>query len=208
TAPPLAGSANVLLYGGEAPGVNGDDDEMKLPATSGDTAREQLLQERRLVADLTAAGAAYLAHEPVAAVRLHANERLATTDPIQRLRILAALTSNVSLDAARTIAQRADQNINHLFIIQVLLGVLGFVASMLLGLALIATTRRQTAHFRSLVTSSTDLVFVFGPEGCRYVSHSVRQMIGHPETEALGLGFERFVHSADLATVQVAATHG
>ena len=192
TARLLHESADVLLNGGEAPSVNGDDDEIVLPAISGRTARLQLIQERRLVRDLAATGNAYLAGHPVASVHLTAGEHISARDPVDRLRILAAVTSNVSLDAARTIANRTDRNIGHLITFQVMLGVSGFLASVLLSLGLIAATRRQTAHFRSLVTSSTDLVLVFGEEGCRYVSESVGKMLGSP-AEVLGAGFERFV---------------
>ncbi len=207
TARLLHESANVLLDGGEAPSVNGDDDDVVLLAVSGRTARLQLLQERRLVRDLAATGDAYLAGHPVASVRLTAGERISTRDPVERLRILAAVTSNVSLDAARTIANRADRNIGHLITFQVMLGVSGFLASVLLSLGLIAATRRQTAHFRSLVTSSTDLVLVFGEEGCRYVSESVVKMLGSP-SQVLGAGFERFVERDDLPAVKAALEHG
>jgi diguanylate cyclase (GGDEF)-like protein/PAS domain S-box-containing protein len=208
TARLLAASARVLLDGGLAPSVNGDDDETRLPPMSGATARAQLEQARRLVADLTAVGSAYLAHRRVQTVRLTAHEHLEAVDPVERLRVLAALTSNVSLDAVRTIAGRADRNIGDLITIQIVLGVAGFLTSMLLALGLIATTRRQTAHFRSLVTSSTDLVLVFGSEGCRYVSQSVGRMIDSPEADLLGTGFERFVHRDDLVAVQAAIEHG
>jgi diguanylate cyclase (GGDEF)-like protein/PAS domain S-box-containing protein len=204
----LATSASVLLDGGVVPAVNGDDDETRLPPAVGATARAQLEQERRLVADLTGVGSAYLAHQPVEAVRLTAHEHLATADPVQRLHVLAAVTSNVSLDAARTIADRADRNVSDLITVQVVLGVAGFLASLLLGLGLIAATRRQTAHFRSLVTSSTDLVLVFGEEGCRYVSTSVGQMVGRPQADVLGMAFERFVEPDDLATVRAVIEHG
>jgi diguanylate cyclase (GGDEF)-like protein/PAS domain S-box-containing protein len=207
TARLLGESANVLLDGGEAPAVNGDDDEVVLAATSGRTARLQLLQERRLVRDLTATGSAYLAGHPVGGIRLTAGERISARDPVQRLRILAAVTSNVSLDAARTIADRTDRNIGHLITIQVILGVAGFIAAVLLSLGLVAVTRRQTAHFRSLVTSSTDLVLVFGREGCRYVSESVGKMLGS-SSEVLGSGFERFVDPDDLPAVKAALEHG
>ena len=70
----------------------------------------------------------------------------------------------------------------------------GLLISLLLAWALIAATRRQTAHFRSLVTSSTDLVLVFGDGGCRYVSESVNRMLGRREQELLGRGFTSLVH--------------
>ena len=207
TARLLSASADVLLDGGKAPSVNGDDDGVRLPATSGRTARLQLMEARLLVRDLTATGRAYLAHAPVTAVPLTAHEHIKDVDPVQRLRILAAVTSNVSLDAARTIADRADRNISDLITIQFVLGIGGFVASLLLSLGLVAATRRQTAHFRSLVTSSTDLVLVFGREGCRYVSESVGRMLGS-RAEMLRSGFERFIDPADLVTVHAAIEHG
>jgi PAS domain-containing protein len=64
--------------------------------------------------------------------------------------------------------------------------------------ALITATRRQTAHFSSLVSSSTDLVLVFGTGGCRYASRSVTTLLGTAEDAVLGTGFDRHVHTDDL----------
>ena len=203
----LENSSEALLNGGMAPAVNGDDDETKLSAASGGQIRAQLKQERRLVQDLTSTGAAVLGHGPQSAVPLTAHEHLTVTDPVERLRVLSALTSNVSLNTARTIATANDRNINNLITLQMILGVAGFVASLLLGWALIAATRRQTAHFRSLVTSSTDLVLVFGGGGCRYVSQSVATMLGREDRELLGDAFADHVHPDDLATVRTASAH-
>src|SRR5204863_73248 len=72
--------------------------------------RKQLEQQRRLVADLTATGRAYLAHRPVTAIPLTAHEKIEVRDPVKRLRLLSVLTSNVALNAARSIASSADQN--------------------------------------------------------------------------------------------------
>ena len=204
----LGQSASALLDGGTAPAVNGDDDETKLAAATGTEIRAQLMQERKLVQDLTATGGAVLGHRPARSVPLTAHEHLFVTEPIDRLRVLSALTSNVSLNAARSIATADDQNINHLITLQMSLGAAGFVASLLLGWALIAATRRQAVHFRSLVTSSTDLVLVFGDGGCRYVSQSVAKMLGREDRELLGDEFAGFVHSDDLATLRAACTHG
>ena len=201
-------SAGALLDGGEAPAVNGDDDEAELPRAEGTIVRAQLLQAGRLVTDLTATGRAVLAHRLVSTVPLTARETVTAGDPIQRLRILAALTSNVSLNAARTIATTTDAKISDLIMLQVGLGVAGVLASLLLAWALIIATRRQTAHFRSLVTASTDLVFVFGPGGCRYVSASAIEMIGRSESELLGAGFMEFVHPDDRAAVTSAWVDG
>ncbi len=208
TASILDRSAEVLLNGGEAPAIWGDDDQTRLSPARGSVIRAQLRQERLLVADLTATGAAVLTHRSVMRVPLRAHELLNVTDPIERLRVLAAVTSNVSLNAARTIASADDRNVNHLIVIQIVLGSLGLLTSLLLGWALIIATRRQTAHFRSLVTSSTDLVLVFGPDGCRYVSRSVSSIVGRPEQEMLGDGFESFVRSEDRAALRAAGAHG
>jgi diguanylate cyclase (GGDEF)-like protein/PAS domain S-box-containing protein len=208
TASVLLHSANALLEGGTVPAVNGDDDETKLSAATGAMARAQFKQERRLAVDLTATGAAVLAHRPLAAVPVTAREHVSVADPIARLRVLAALTSNVSLNAARTIATAADRNVTDLIHIQVILGVAGLLTSLGLAFALIAATRRQTAHFRSLVTSSTDLVLVFGAGGCRYASQSVTTLLGRSESEVLGDGFARVVHPDDLAAARAASAQG
>ena len=100
--------------------------------------------------DLTATGSALLAGRPVT-VGQTAHEHIRTTDPIERLRILSDLTSNVSLNAARTIAANADHSLSGLIVIQIALGVAGLSVSLLLALALVAATRRRTAHFRSIV---------------------------------------------------------
>ena len=204
----LSDSAQVLLDGGLAPGVNGDDDEVILPPASTSVVRAQLTQERLLVADLIATGEALLAQRSVDSVPQTAQEHVTVTDPVQRLRVLAALTSNVSLNAARSVAVGTDRNVSELITLQEGLGIAGVLASLLLGWALMAATRRQTAHFRSLVTSSTDLVLVFGRDGCRYASQSVTSMIGRLERDVLGAGFLDFVPATDRALVQAACTDG
>ena len=208
TAALLKQSVNALLDGGTAPSVEGDDDETVVSAIEEPSVRAQLVQQRRLVNDLTATGSALLAHRSVDAVPLTAHERVEVRDPVRRVLVLARLTSNVSLNAARTIASGADRNATHLITIQVALGVAGFLAFLLLSWALIAATRRQTAHFRSLVTSSTDLVLVFGDEQCRYASQSVLTALGRTEEEVVGSGFVRFVHVDDRALVKSAFAHG
>ena len=208
TAGLLAASAKALLDGGTAPPVYGDDDNTQLTAASGPVVRRQLEQQLRLVSDLTRTGSAYLSGRPVTSVRLTAGEHPATRDPVERLRIITAITSNVALDAARSIATGTDHNISNLITLQEMLGVVGVLVSMLLGWALIAATRRQTAHFRSLVTSSTDLVLVFGDDGCRYASQSVTTMLGRPDAELLGEGFAEFVHPDDRAPLRAVYAEG
>jgi diguanylate cyclase (GGDEF)-like protein/PAS domain S-box-containing protein len=207
TAALMATSAQVLIHGGVAPAVNGDDDDTTVTATTDPTARGELEQEQRLVRDLAATGRAVLAGRDVSAVRLTAHEHITERDPTMRLRIVAAVTSNVSLNAARTIGQRADDNISRLITIQLLLAAGGLIVSLLLAWALIAATRRQTEHFRSLVSSSTDLVFVLA-QGCRYVSKSVTSTLGRPQSELLGDGWLRFVHDDDRTLVTEAEREG
>jgi diguanylate cyclase (GGDEF)-like protein/PAS domain S-box-containing protein len=204
----LTKSASTLLDGGTAPGVEGDDDETELAPATGATLRAQLRQSRRLVRDLTATGSALLAHRPVESVPLTAHEKIQLEDPVTRLRALAGLSSNISLNAARTIATDSDRNISDLIDLQVALGAAGLLTSLLLAWALIAAARRQTAHFRSLVTSSTDLVMAFGSGGLRYVSGSVSKMVDRSDSELLGGGLKPLVHPDDRATVESACKHG
>jgi diguanylate cyclase (GGDEF)-like protein/PAS domain S-box-containing protein len=208
TAALLRGSAGVLLHGGTAPAVDGDDDESALPAPTGATTRRQLAQAGRLAADLTATGAAVVAGRPVEGLPLTAHEHASRTDPIARLRVLQTLTSNVSLNAARTIAATTDRDIGDLITLQAVLGAAGLLVTLLLAFALIAATRRRTAHFRSLVTASTDLVLAFGAGGCRYVSRSVVEMLGRAETDVLADGFAASVHPDDRPALYSAAGHG
>jgi diguanylate cyclase (GGDEF)-like protein/PAS domain S-box-containing protein len=208
TAALLEKSAAVLLRGGKVPAVHGDDDETELAAASGAPARAELQQEARLVRDLTRAGAALLAGRSVESVRQTAHEHITVKNPVRRLRVLAALTSNVSLNAARTIATSTDRNVSGLITLQIVLGIAGLAASLLLGWALATVIRRQTVHFRSLVTSSTDLVLVIDEDGCRYVSPSVEAILGRQEIEVLGDGLRHCVHPDDIPAVEAAAAHG
>ena len=207
TATLLHGSADALIDGGRAPAVNGDDDETALPAATG-LERRQLLQARRLVNDLTATGSAWMAGRPIEHVRLTADEKVTAGDPERRLEVLAALTSNVSLNAARTIAASADRGVSSLIVMQVALGIAGLIAALTLALALTAATRRQSAHFRSLVSASTDLVLVFGNGGCRYASQSFSSMVGMQEAELHRDGYTATVHPDDRALLASTCIQG
>jgi diguanylate cyclase (GGDEF)-like protein/PAS domain S-box-containing protein len=204
----LEQSAEALLNGGEAPGVHGDDDETKLAPASGTALRAQLTQEVRLANDLTAVGAAILANHPANLIPLTGGEQIAATDPIERLRVIAALTSNTSFNATGTIASEDDRNISNLLTTQVALGAGGLVASLLLAWALVATLRRRTMHFRSLVNFSTDLVVVLGRGGCRYASRSLSGLVGRPKDDLLHDGFAKLVHVDDRAAIESARLNG
>ncbi len=104
----LAASARVLLDGGVAPAVEGDDDDVAIGPATDPEVRAELRQEQRLVFDLTSSGDALLDGKPVSTVHLTARERISTRDPLERLRVLAALTSNVALNTARTM-RREDR---------------------------------------------------------------------------------------------------
>ena len=204
----MAASSTALLEGGVAPAVNGDDDQTTLQAAEGASLRNEFAQEQRLVSDLTQTGEAVLAHSPVAGLPQTAKEHISTTDPIERLRVLAALTSNVSLVAARSITRADEANIGNLVTTQVLLGVGGLLITVLLASVLLATTRRQSAHFRSLALSSSDLVVVLGEEGCRYVSRSVAAMVGKAESDLYGTRLAEYVHEDDRRLLQSVAMTG
>lgn len=208
TASVMTASAAALLGGGEAPSVNGDDDPATLPPAEGARQRAQFAEEQRLVADLGATGAALLAHGSTAGLPETAGEHLAGLDPITRLRVLAALTSSISFRAAREIGRADETNINELITTEIVLGAAGLLITLLLVSALLAATRRQTAHFRSLVQSSSDLVVVLGAKGARYVSPSVCTMVGKSAAELSGRGIAEHVHPEDLAVVESVGASG
>jgi diguanylate cyclase (GGDEF)-like protein/PAS domain S-box-containing protein len=199
TAGVLATSATALLEGGAVPAVNGDDDATSLPPAEGAVLRAQFSQEQRLVADLTSTGEAILLHRPTAGLPETAHEHVSQLEPIVRLRVLAALTSSIAFRAAREIGRLDEANISSLLTNQVLLGVGGLLITLLLASGLLATARRQSAHFRSLALSSSDLVLVLGAGGCRYVSRSVASLVGKSESELHGDGLARFIHEEDRA---------
>ena len=93
TAGVLAASAAALLEGGKVPAVNGDDDETTLSPAEGHVLRAQFVQEQHLAADLAAAGEAVLRHRSMVNLPETAHEHVSGLEPILRLRVLAALTS-------------------------------------------------------------------------------------------------------------------
>jgi PAS domain S-box-containing protein len=197
----LKESAAVLLSGGTTPAVIGDDDEVKLAPLTGTLARLQLRQEQSLIHDLVATGEAMVDGKPQP--KLTAHEHLPRTmAPIERLTVLTALTSNVSLNVVASVGAANDRNVSQLVSLQRLLAALGLGVFAILSWALVTSTRRRSAHFRSLVTSTTDLVLVFSDGECRYASNSVLRMIGCTEAAVLGAGIIEFVHHADRQTLR------
>ena len=208
TASTMAATATALLNGGTAPVVQGDDDATVVGAATGSMIRNQLVEEQRLVRDLAAYGSAMLAHRPLAAVPATGGEHVTTSDPLLHLRVLGALTSANALNVSRSIAAQANGDIQNLIVMEILLGVLGLLVSLGLASALLLLTRRQSAHFRSLVNASSDLAVVLGDGGCRYASRSLSTMVGKPESELLGAGLERVVHEEDRARLENARQTG
>jgi len=208
TATILRLSTDALLDGGAVPAVPGNDDEAELAPATDPVVRAQLIQERRLVDDMTATGAAYLAGRPVSSAPLTAGEHLAVSAPLTRLRLLSMLTADAALNTARTIVAESDSDVTNLIAMQAVLGAAGLLVSLTLALALVAATRRQTAHFRSIVDSSTDLVIVLGDGGCRHVSRSVTAMLGVSEDAVVGDGILRYLHPDDRALVRSAQISG
>ena len=198
----LMASADALLHGGVAPAVAGDDDATRLPPAEGTLARRQLAQEERLARDLVYTGQAWLHHRPIGWVRLTAGEHPDSSSPIQRLRVLSALTSNVSLNAARTIGAQTDANTASVIRTQIALGIVGLLLSVGLALALMVAGRRQVAHFRSLVVASQDLVLIFGGNGARYVSDSVQRLLSHSRSSLSGWAFLDHLHPEDRETLR------
>ncbi len=208
TAGVLAASAAALLEGGTAPTVNGDDDEATIPPADGKVLRAQFVQEQRLVADLVATGEAVLKHRPMVNLAETAQEHVSGLEPILRLRVLAALTSSIAFRAAQEIGRDDESNLNNLLTNQVLLGVGGLLITLLLATGLLLATRRQTAHFRSLALSSSDLVIVLGEGGCRYASRSVAALVGTSESDLHGSGLMEHVHEDDRALIEKVQTTG
>jgi diguanylate cyclase (GGDEF)-like protein/PAS domain S-box-containing protein len=204
----LTQSVNTLLNGGTAPAVEGDDDEVVLQAETDPRIRAEIVEQQKLIHDLIATGNAFLSDRQVSSVQETAGEHIATTDQLLRLRVLSALTSNVSLSSAREIVANTDRNVNDTITLQIALGAVGVVGSLLLAWARVATTRRQTAHFRSLVTSSTDLVLVLARGNCRYASTAVERLTGQPQSQLTGKGIVRVIHDDDLARFQAAQESG
>jgi diguanylate cyclase (GGDEF)-like protein/PAS domain S-box-containing protein len=199
-------SAHALLEGGVAPAVDGDDDQTPVPAASGAVLRRQLEQQVKLIADLRGSGQALLAGTP--APEPTAGEQLPARDPVARARILVALTSAVALNSARTIAAQADESVQRLLDAEIALSIGGLIVSLLLAGLLILILSRQTAHFRALAKSSTDLVAVLDEHGCRYVSESLAAKAGRPAPQLLGEGLLALVPEGDRALLRGVALTG
>jgi PAS domain S-box-containing protein len=193
----LTRSARSLLDGGTVPEVAGDDDGVRLGPLTGHLARLQLRQEQSLIHDLVATGKAFIAGSSLP-VLLTAHEHLPRTmSRLRQLTVLTGLTSNVSLNVVRSIGNASDKNVSTLVSLQRLLAGIGLVVFAVLSWALVASTRRRSAHFRSLVASTTDLILAFSEGRCTYASNSVLRLLSRSEAEVLGDGIVGYVHEDD-----------
>jgi diguanylate cyclase (GGDEF)-like protein/PAS domain S-box-containing protein len=199
-------SAHALLEGGTVPAVNGDDDDMSVDAATGTVLRRQLEEQVKLIADLRGSGQALLtgAQPPGPS----GGETLPSGNPLMRARILVALTSATALNAARTVAARADNSVQRLLDAEIALSIGGLIVSLLLAGLLILILSRQTAHFRALAKSSTDLVAVLDEHGCRYVSDSLAAKAGRPAPQLLGKGLIALVPERDRELLRGVGTTG
>ncbi|HXB14463.1 MAG TPA: diguanylate cyclase [Solirubrobacteraceae bacterium] len=199
-------SAHALLEGGTVPAVKGDDDDATVAAATGTVLRRQLEEQIKLIADLRGSGQALLTGgrppEPTG------GETLPAGNPLMRARILVALTSATALNAARTVAARADDSVQRLLDAEIALSIGGLIVSLLLAGLLILILSRQTAHFRALAKSSTDLVAVIDPHGCRYVSDSLAAKAGRPAPQLLGDGLLALVGEQDRELLGTVARTG
>jgi len=197
TAQLLTSTASVLLDGGTVHEVLGDDDEQTIAAAGDPLTRRQLEQERRLVVDLVSCGRQLIATSRCD-VEPSGGERLTASDPLERLREIAALASNVGLDATTTLTADSDANVLGLIRLQVELGGLALLSALSMGALIVVATRRQAAHFRSLVQSSDDLVLVLDAAGRPlYVSPSVSRLVGETEHELLAGRLTAHIHPDD-----------
>jgi len=199
-------SAHALLEGGTVPAVNGDDDQTTVAAATGTVLRRQLEEQIKLIADLRGAGQALLSGgRPPEAT---GGEELPANNALMRERILVSLTSATALNSARTIAARADESVQKLLDAEIALSIGGLIVSLLLAGLLILILSRQTAHFRALAKSSTDLVAVIDAHGCRYVSDSLASKAGRPASQLLGDGLLGQVPEEDRELLRSVAANG
>ena len=154
-------SADALVNGGLAPAIPGDDDEVDLPPATNTAARRELVQAARLMDDLVAQGTAITRHQS-ADVALYGGEHITVTDPMARLRVIAALASNTSLGAAQAVGLESESSLDRISEYTVALGGVSLGGSLLLTAAIISVVRRQNrTAFRQLFSDNPQPMFVY-----------------------------------------------
>jgi PAS domain S-box-containing protein len=117
---------------------------------------------------------------------------------LQRLRVVGAERSSVTGDAAGEITKQSQHSLSRLVLVEIVLG----VASVLLALAMAWLLRRaalrESARFRSLVYSSTDLITVLDRVGqVRYQSPSSARILERAADDLVGTKLSDLVHPDD-----------
>jgi diguanylate cyclase (GGDEF)-like protein/PAS domain S-box-containing protein len=107
--------------------------------------------------------------------------------------LLAGVGVGLSLASSGADSDRAGQA-------AILAGVL--VICFLIICVLVHVTRRQVARLRTMFEASSELVFVLGEDGCRYVSRPLAVMAGRREGELAGTGLWQVVHEDDRALLR------
>src|SRR5207244_3225543 len=168
----LRSSADALLEGGTVMAVQGNDQFVRISPHLGWKARRKLERQRDLIGDLTASGDRMLASSAGTGAAAHPAE-------VQQLRVLVAQLSSVSKDAVGEMTKNAQQSLSDLARLEILLGLLGGMAALVMGFQLRrGAQQRIHARFRSLVHNSSDLITVTDVDGVvRYQSPSIRRLL-------------------------------
>ena len=205
-------SAHALLDGGEAPGVNGDDDETALPAADGHgpappdrTASRSWSPTSRPPARRCSrtAGVAGLPHE-------RGRARSPRSTRCARLRVARGAdvgdgAERRAHDRRRTTNERQQPDRRT----QVALAIGGLLVSLLLASALVARPAARPPTSAAWRSPRTDLVVVLGEGGCRYVEPLAgRRRSAAPRPSCSATGLQRFVHEDDRALLAGVASSG
>jgi PAS domain S-box-containing protein len=188
----LVDSSNALLRGGEVPAPQGSADALvRIPPVRNASARAKLVEDQKLIADLTATGARLLQNgsgAPDFAAQ------------VQHLRVLGAQLSSATGDAAGEVTQAAKTGLSDLASVEMVLGALSALGALLLSLLLRRAESRRSAHFRALVNNATDIIAVVRSNGTlSYLSPSSFRILGYHPEEMLGTSLRDLVHPDDLS---------
>src|SRR5438034_10775178 len=124
---------------------------------------------------------------------------------LQRLRVLGALVSTTSNDAVGQMTLDAQTSLLRVVVVGIVLGLVGALAAVAMGLLLRRAGQRQTAQFRALVHSSSDLISVVDTDGVlRYESPASERLLGYPATHLVGSRLVDLIAEEDVPQVLAA----
>jgi PAS domain S-box-containing protein len=193
----LVHTANALLNGGTVLPVQGADTTISIRPVSTDwKVIAKLEQERRLIQRLLTVGRSV--------TQLTSNS---PTYPamLQRLRVLGALVSTTSNDAVGQMTLDAQTSLLRVVVVGIVLGLVGALAAVAMGLLLRRAGQRQTAQFRALVHSSSDLISVVDTDGVlRYESPASERLLGYSATHMVGSRLVDLIAEEDVPQVLAA----